>query len=169
MARRARSHLRARPAEQPGRRSSVSTLEEVSVNVLDIPFNRLLGIQSSDTAGAQLRLGASPNHLNHLETVHASAQFALAEAASGLLLLERFKEHSARVVPVVRRAEVKFSKPARGEILASAALASDGEKVIRDLAGKGRAQAIVEVKVKDGAGGVTMSATFEWFIQKMQP
>jgi hypothetical protein len=55
---------------------------EVPVKVTDLPFNRVVGLRASGRPelGA-LELEDSPRYHNHLETVHASAQFALAAAA----------------------------------------------------------------------------------------
>src|ERR1035438_8092756 len=59
------------------------------MDVSAIPFNRFLGLRAGDTA---LTLPADPKYHNHLGTVHAGAQFSLAEAASGQWLLDRFGE-----------------------------------------------------------------------------
>ena len=50
------------------------------MNVADVPFNRFLGLRLN---GSVLALPADPKYQNHLGGVHASAQFSLAEAASG--------------------------------------------------------------------------------------
>jgi len=73
------------------------------VDVSSIPFNRFLGLRAD---GAILTLPADANYLNHLGTVHASAQFALAEAASGQWLLGRFGAEAAGNLAVVRHADV---------------------------------------------------------------
>jgi acyl-coenzyme A thioesterase PaaI-like protein len=75
------------------------------MHVSAIPFNRFLGLRAGETA---LTLPAEPKYHNHLGTVHAGAQFALAEAASGQWLLDRFGEAAADYVAVVRRPDVKF-------------------------------------------------------------
>ena len=55
-----------------------------------------------------LELHDAENNNNHLGTVHASAQFALAEACSGQYLLKTFKAYSSKIIPVVRKAETKY-------------------------------------------------------------
>jgi hypothetical protein len=51
------------------------------MNVIDIPFNRFVGIREAQgDAPRLLELGESPDYLNHLGTVHAGAQLTLAEA-----------------------------------------------------------------------------------------
>jgi hypothetical protein len=74
-------------------------------------FNSFVGIQVTSESGQLLRLPAVEQYLNHLGTVHASAQLALAEASSGEFLLRHFGS-SEGLVPIVRRVEAKFRKPA---------------------------------------------------------
>src|SRR5260370_42466796 len=55
----------------------------MKVSVTELPFNSFLGIQISTEPSQLLRLPSGERYLNHLCTVHASAQLALAEASSG--------------------------------------------------------------------------------------
>ena len=58
------------------------------MHVTDLAINRALGMQlASEGSGHILEMPESPLLLNHVGTVHASAQFALAEASSGEFLL----------------------------------------------------------------------------------
>jgi hypothetical protein len=50
------------------------------MNVTEIPFNHYIGIKESNQEKYLLMLDKSDNQLNHLGTMHASAQFSLAEA-----------------------------------------------------------------------------------------
>jgi len=82
------------------------------MDVTQIPFNNWLGItRVKDGSGYLLELGDSPEFRNHLGTVHASVQFALAEATSAECLLAAFPELSGKVLAVVRRLEVKYKAP----------------------------------------------------------
>ncbi len=137
------------------------------MDVTGIPFNAFLGIERVDGVEPRLALREAANLTNHLGTVHASAQFALAEAASGECLLRMFGDIAERatVVPVVRSAEVKFRKPAQGAIQAGGQIAEDVARKARTaLEGRGRALIPVEVTVEDAAANVTMTASFEWFV-----
>jgi hypothetical protein len=62
----------------------------MKVSVTELPFNSLLGIQIATDSAHLLELPAGGQYLNHLGTVHASAQLALAEASSGEFLLRHF-------------------------------------------------------------------------------
>src|SRR6478609_3333434 len=83
-------------------------------SVTELPFCQMLGLQRGD-APPQLTLPEGEQYLNHLGTVHAGALSALAEAASGEFLLRHFGATDG-VVPVVRRFEAKFRKPATGAV-----------------------------------------------------
>ena len=50
------------------------------MNVLNLPFNKILLIKKSDLPDTILMLEDQVKYQNHLGTVHASAQYALAEA-----------------------------------------------------------------------------------------
>jgi acyl-coenzyme A thioesterase PaaI-like protein len=137
------------------------------MHVTKIPFNNLIGITRHDKNINELKLPCVPELKNHLGTVHASAQFALAEACSGSFLLQRYPHLADMVIPVVRKADVKFKKPATGNLTASASIDSDDEEhFIARLTKKGRSSIPVSVKVEDHDGTVTAVATYEWFIQK---
>lgn len=140
------------------------------MNVAQLPFNRLLGLRPAGAdSGFLVTLPEGPQYLNHLGTVHAGALLAVAEAGSGVFLLDRLGD-TAGVVPVVRRVEAKFRQPASGQVSARAAVAPD--EVARwasELAGRGRVLAAVPVEVVDAVGKVVLSATVEWFIARINP
>jgi acyl-coenzyme A thioesterase PaaI-like protein len=111
-----------------------------------------------------LSLPGSPRYLNHLGTVHAGAQLALAEASSGEFLLRRFGA-LAGIVPVVRRLEAKFAHPARGRLFARATASEPVlNKLGTDLAERGRGIVKLSVEVIDQDQAVTLKAIIEWFI-----
>lgn len=133
-------------------------------SVTELPFNSFLGLESCPEGGRLLRLPAGDQYLNHLGTVHASALLALAEAASGECLLQHFGT-SDGIVPVVRRLEAKFRKPASGEVGAKASLSEEQVVQLKEgLAVKGRATVTVQVELYDSAELHVLSATVEWFV-----
>jgi uncharacterized protein DUF4442 len=80
-----------------------------------LPFNSFVGIQLADDTAHLLRLPSGKQYLNHLGTVHASAQLTLAEASSSEFLLRHFGSVDG-IIPVVRRMDAKFRKPASRSI-----------------------------------------------------
>ena len=131
----------------------------------DIPFVRHIGIEEKDS---ELSLNFKENILNHIKTIHASAQFTLAETQSGIHLQSLFPELEGKVVPVLRDAQIKYKKPAQERIIA---FASADEEAIEKFKGqfdkKGRGSLQIEVVIKDINDVITCQATFTWFIQAL--
>jgi acyl-coenzyme A thioesterase PaaI-like protein len=137
------------------------------VNIPALPFNALLGLEPAKPAsGFLVSLPADPKYTNHLGTVHAAALFAVAEAGSGVFLLNAFGS-AAGFVPVVRRVETKYRYPATGRVSARAAVATEEvERWKVDLASRGRLSATVMMEVVDDSGRVVMTAAVEWFVTR---
>jgi hypothetical protein len=93
------------------------------MDITGIPFNQFIGLRKVAAAAGELALDAAPKYLNHIGTVHAAAQFALAEACCGEYLLSRFADLTEGNLAVVRKAEIKYRKPAYGALKARASLA----------------------------------------------
>ena len=138
----------------------------MKASVTELPFNSFLGIQTGGDSAHVLRLPSGRQYLNHLGTVHASAQLALAEASSGEFLLKYFGSTQG-IVPVVRRMEAKFRKPANGSIISTASATPESlAQLDVELSSKGRAAIPISVELHDESGAHTLSAIFEWFIQR---
>ncbi len=139
----------------------------VIMDVLSIPFNSFIGIRLSDREGFVFMLESNENYLNHIGTVHASALFSLAESTSGQFLLSSFKDWAEGVIPVVRKTEIKFSKPAKGKVYSKASLDEKMKKrVTADLTSKGRSFIPVNIELFDEDENRIFSGTFEWYVQK---
>jgi acyl-coenzyme A thioesterase PaaI-like protein len=138
------------------------------MHVTDLAINKTLGMQLAPAGdGHILEIPESPLLLNHVGTIHASVQFALAEASSGEFLLRHLGEAQNQVFAVLRTSDVKFRKPAHGALRASVRFA-DGvaDSLSTELATRGRALASVLVEVADTNGVVTMSGHYDWFLQR---
>jgi acyl-coenzyme A thioesterase PaaI-like protein len=137
------------------------------MDVTRLPFNALIGLEAGPPGGDVLvGLPAGSQYTNHLGTVHASALLAVAEAGSGVALLRHLGSTDG-VVPVVRRLEAKFRKPATGRVSARADLdAGLVAEWSNTLTARGRLLAAVPVDVVDESGNVVMSAVVEWFISR---
>lgn len=138
------------------------------MHVTDIALNQALGMQlAAEGQDYLLSMPESPLLFNHLGTIHASAQFALAEASSGEFLLRQFGEDQSQVLAVLRTSDVKFRKPAQGALRASARFAddvADSPSVL--LTSRGRAFVSVLVEVTNEQGVVTMTGRYDWFLQR---
>src|SRR5262245_6393636 len=139
------------------------------MHVTDLAITKALGMQLASAGDEHiLEMPESPLLLNHVGSVHASAQFALAEACSGEFLLRHLGDDAqSQVFAVLRTSNVKFRRPAHGALRASARFA-DGvaETLATELASRGRALASVLVEVADTQGVVTMTGQYDWFLQR---
>ncbi len=134
--------------------------------VAELPFNRLLNLQAAVDSEKLLQLPAGVQYLNHLGTVHAGALLALAEASSGEFLLRSLGSMES-LLPVVRRLEAKFRKPAVGGVNASASVADGAiDELCAGLANKGRGLIAVHVELYDDASTHVLSAVVEWFVAR---
>lgn len=94
------------------------------MKVTEIPFVKHIEMEEQNN---EVALAFSENILNHIKTIHAGAQFTLAETQSGLHLQKLFPELEGKVIPVLRDAQIKYKKAAQEKILAFAS--SDEEAV----------------------------------------
>ena len=136
------------------------------MDVIKLPFNRFIGLKKSAKSGYLLMLDNRSEYRNHLDTVHASALFALAEASGGYFLLNEFSELN-NIVPVVRKVETKYRKPAEGAVFSKAQFQeTEKAEVLNALNQKGRTTLKVEVSLHDETNVLVMQSVFEWFITK---
>ena len=138
------------------------------MHVTDLGINKALGMQlASPGNGHILEMPETPLLLNHVGSVHASVQFALAEASSGEFLLRYLGDTQSQVFAVLRTSDVKFRRPAHGALRASARFA-DGvaDTLSAELTARGRVLASVLVEVADAQGVITMTGQYDWFLQR---
>jgi len=138
------------------------------MNITEIPFNKFIDIKQHHEDQSCLVLEFKEQTKNHLGTMHASAQFALAEACSGLVLQKCFPHLEGSVVPMLRKSDVKFKRPATSSVFARAEISEDQRKRFeQQLERKGRASIEVTVDVIEQDGATTMAGIYEWFAQKL--
>src|SRR4051812_22934571 len=137
------------------------------MDVTQLPFNRLIGLEpAASDSGFLVSLPGGPQYTNHLGTVHACALLAVAEAGAGTFLV-RLGADPAGLVPVVRRMEAKFRRPATGRVSARCRVPADEPaRWMAELAARGRVSAAVPVEVTDETGAVVLTAVVEWFIAR---
>ncbi len=134
------------------------------MDITEIPFSRKVGIERDP--GGRLTLAFDRSNTNHLETIHASALFALAESASGEALMTAFPELIGKVVPVVRNSKMKFRKPATEDVTAFPSIGDEAASRLREqLARKGRSSIEVKVEVRNRNGDIVCIGSFDWFVQ----
>ena len=136
------------------------------MDVTQVPFNQFLQLENADpVSGALVSLPADVRYTNHLGTVHAGALLAVAEAGSGAYLARELGD-VAGFIPVVRRLEAKFRKPATGRVSARVTASPGAAQAWLDEANaRGRVLAGGD-NFNGHVGEVVMTATVEWFIAR---
>jgi acyl-coenzyme A thioesterase PaaI-like protein len=137
----------------------------IKLDVTQLPFNRLIGLQAVASGDRQtVGLPAGKQYTNHVGSVHASALVAVAEAASGAYLSQVFGLPEG-FIALVRRLEVKFRQAAHGAVTAQCHMGEDKiSQFAMELSSRGRASVPVAVEVMDEGGTVVVRATVQWFI-----
>ena len=139
------------------------------MNLKEIPFAKLLAISDS-SSGFLFELSHDEKYTNHLGTVAAAAQFSLAEFASGQWMLNSFPDIATQVIPVLRKSEVKFRKPAIGRVRARAIVNDESrDQFLTDLTQRKRALVAILIELVNDDLEIVMSGTYEWFIQLKNP
>jgi len=134
------------------------------MDVTQIPFAKHIGIERKEEG--RLKLEATQVVKNHIQSIHASAQFALAETQSGLFLQLEFPELVGKVAGLLRSSSVKYKNPASSSIYATASMEEGGkEKCLDQLEKKGRAMIKVKIIIKDIDDIIIMSGEFMWYIE----
>ena len=138
------------------------------MNIVTIPFHEYLGLELAEPPNL-LQLKAQPHHANHLGTIHASVLIAIAEAGSGMFLVQHLSDGTEKVgeniFPVIRRIEAKFHQGGQGTIYARCMLEAkelDGARA--ELKEKRRAKVLVPMQVVDAGERVLLSVSYDWFI-----
>ena len=144
-------------------KASIRYLEEGFIKATDIPFVKHIGIKEKKE---QLSLELKKSVCNHVETIHAAAQFTLAETESGMHLQSLFPELEQKVIPLVRDAQIKYKKPAAERIIAYSFVEAEAvEKFKAQFEKKGRALLQIKVEIRDINNTLTCEARFTWFVQ----
>ena len=132
-----------------------------------VPFVRTLGIEVLDLTAtrAVVRLPDNPAHHNHIAGPHAGAMFTLAETASGAIVLAAFGEQLSRATPLTTRAEITYTKTARGPVTATATFDRSPAEVIAELDAGQRPTFPVAVEITTENGTTVATMTVEWTLR----
>jgi uncharacterized protein (TIGR00369 family) len=133
-----------------------------------IPLNKLLGIEivSIGDGIAEARLPFRPEVTNHIGSVHATAIFGLAEAASGGAMSGAFAPVMLSVRAVAGSAVVRFLKVARTDLVARAKLTADAGVLRTELDNAGKVVFDVAVEVQDAGGAGIAELTVAWHVTR---
>ncbi len=135
------------------------------MKVLNLPFTKRIGIEKSDKDGYLLILSFSDKLFNHLEIIHGSASYALAEITSGYFLNLHFSDIADQTIPILRSSCIKYRKIATTDLYSKAKLKNITiEDILLLLKFKRKAFFTIEVKLYDTENQIIVSGEFEWFV-----
>jgi len=142
---------------------SLRYLKEGYIQATDIPFVKHIGLKENEK---KLSLALKKSVCNHVETIHAAAQFTLAETESGMHLQNLFPELEKKVIPLLREAKIKYKKPATQKIVAySSTEEEDVKKFKNQFKKKGRALLKIKIEIRDIENTLTCEAYYIWYVQ----
>src|SRR3954468_2371001 len=119
-----------------------------------IPYNRHVGLAVSEVAEGRgvVTLPAGEHLHNHVGSQHAGALFSAGEAASGAAFVGAFAEHMGGITPLARRAEISYTKLAKGPITATGTLSAEKSALLDRLEADGKVEFRVEVDLANAEG-----------------
>jgi acyl-coenzyme A thioesterase PaaI-like protein len=102
---------------------------------------------------------------NHIGSMYAGALFTLAEIPGGALFLTSFDVQ--RFYPVIKEMNLRFRRPATGDIRVEARLAADEIERLQGEANEtGKAEYVLELKLVDGSGEVVAQSRGVYQLRK---
>ncbi|MFC5696143.1 PaaI family thioesterase [Pseudomonas sp. GCM10022186] len=119
-----------------------------------IAFVKRSGLRAEvlEPGHVRLRMPFEGNQ-NHIGTLYAGALFTLAEMPGGALFLTSFD--SRRFYPVVKEMNLRFRRPAKGDITVDARLgAEEIARIQREAETNGKADYWLELQLLDAGGEV---------------
>jgi uncharacterized protein (TIGR00369 family) len=125
---------------------------------LTVPYLSTSSVEFAELseASATLRLKNRRRVQNHMKTVHASAMFLLAEAATGAVLSANLPEGSRFSTTHI---EIDYVRRAEGDLVAVATLDEAQRELVR---GTDKGRLTVPVRVTDQSGNVPATFVVEW-------
>jgi acyl-coenzyme A thioesterase PaaI-like protein len=144
------------PAEQE--------IQDLLYRVCPLYAHMGLSVEHARDGLYRCRVPLTAANINHLGTVHAALQWALAEVLGGLAILSIFPPaRFARLYAAVVSTESEFLKPARGALVAEARLPTEAQDRVRaavDGGDEGRFELDTAVRLEDGSLVARLRATY---------
>ena len=136
------------------------------MNAIDIPFHKMLNIK--DAAKPFIfSMDEAAFMLNHVGSIHACIQLTLAEASAGEFLKQELPAYQDTLIPLVRKTEATYAKPANGKLFTQATFFDCTKtETIYLIESKSRFMVKTKVIVTNEKKEITLKAIFEWFVIK---
>ncbi|MDE3737604.1 MULTISPECIES: PaaI family thioesterase [Pseudomonas] len=119
-----------------------------------IAFVKRSGLKAEvlEPGHVRLRMPLEGNQ-NHIGTLYAGALFTLAEVPGGALFLTSFD--SRRFYPIIKEMNLRFRRPAKGDITVEARMGSEEiTRIQQEAETNGKADYLLELQLLDADGEV---------------
>jgi acyl-coenzyme A thioesterase PaaI-like protein len=135
-----------------------------------VPFAKHLGLELTEVGAgtAQAKLPDEKFNNNHIGAQHAGALFTAGETASGAAVAGVLGQRILLLRTVVKDAQIRFLKVARGAILANAVVSGDAKGIANSIDDAGKAEFAVDVSLVDQSGTVVAEMTVNWHVSKRE-
>lgn len=133
-----------------------------------IPFVQRAGLKVLELRRGHVKcLMPLVGNVNHIGTMYAGALFTLAEIPGGGLCLSSFDV--TRYFPVVKELDIKFLKPAKGDITIEISLSEEQIAALQDqAAAQGKVEFVLTGELKSADGTVVATSSGIYQIRAMQ-
>jgi hypothetical protein len=133
-----------------------------------VPFNGHLGLEIVEVAIGRgvARLPDDQALRNHSGSQHASALFAVGQAASGAAIAAVFVERLPQLELQPESAEIAYKKIPRGPLTATGVLGADPAQLLAELEREGHVAFGIDVSIVDGATDLVAAMTVRWHVRK---
>lgn len=137
------------------------------MNRLPTPYHQHFDFERCETPPHGIhQLAHQEKYLDHLDKIHASAIFSLAEVSSSQFLFEQLSNISdIEYISTLRRSEIKYRQEAKGRLYTIAdQIESDWRKFTLNLLKNGRSSVEIPIRIMDHFGKCVAIGHFEWFV-----
>jgi len=131
-----------------------------------VPFVQRAGLKALELAPGRVKLLMPlAGNENHIGIMYAGALFTLAEVPGGALFLTTFDIE--KYYPVVKEINIRFRRPATGDVTIEMAMAQDEiGRINAEVEAGGKSEFILEGQITDGQGQVAAIARGVYQIRK---
>jgi uncharacterized protein (TIGR00369 family) len=132
-----------------------------------IPFVKKVGVTVDELTATKvkLRLAYEPTNLNPLGIVHAGALFTLAETAAGAICLSAL---GTSVLFIAKSVDVRFRRPAKGDVTATAQMTPlDAQRIVDTAKREGKLDAPIAVELVDSHAEPVTTATVVMSVRRV--
>ena len=132
-----------------------------------VPFARHAGVEvvSVEDGAAKATIEQTDVSINHIGSQHAGALFTLGETASGAAMMGAFAEKALQIRPIAGQASIRYTKVAKGPIVANATTSLAGSDLRETLEADGKVVFAVDVELVDDTNEQVATMSVDWHVR----